>query len=529
MAVTLKVTGNGAFHGSATSLESYSVSESGTPISLADSSGGTGDIDFSVVVNDDTFKLLYDTVTLEDDSNGTTTGRVSDISTYEDLARVGAASRLNLLVNEVTAMPFTGSVRDAFIYYFSLAGITEDLIVDASFTETITTVGFRADLWERLKQLCAVGRAEIALVSNQIVVRPLRTRLLEARRNSSMGWNIRDAKLARSVEVYAYNSEYRSNEIVYPEHGWNEDVSVYQIESGQVSVVRMTLDASLSSVEQPVAVDHVEQDYVGPSAYCLVNRDGKPISAAHWIKGGGKIEIKIMPDTTTLEMTITAPKDRGAPVSYRIAAPMGEDDVYSSLRLRGTGVVFLKEIVSISTGAAEDRAAQDVGITIDSPFVDTVGDAFTHGMSVAQYYTAPSRYIDIESTVFNRRGDKGSMIYPTFADFEAMYPTETFAEWDAIWAGKTFAEFNAAMADLLDDDFANQAFGNIGGGRVRYGSAYYRAREARTTQDGASVTAEADTTFADFNAEWAGRTFAEFNAVNSEQTFADFTLEPLKT
>ena len=134
MAVTLKVTGGGEFLGSATNLSEYSVTEDATPLAVSDTSGGTGTMQFTVVENERTHLLLDSEVELEDESNGRTTGRVASVSANRDIASVSADSRVNALMFDTTTAPFTGTLIQAFTYYFGLAGLTTELSIDPTLT-----------------------------------------------------------------------------------------------------------------------------------------------------------------------------------------------------------------------------------------------------------------------------------------------------------------------------------------------------------------------------------------------------------
>ncbi len=82
----------------------------------------------------------------------------------------------------------------------------------------------------------------------------------------------------------------------------------------------------------------------------------------------------------------------------------------------------------------------------------------------------------------------------------------------------------------VQDDFENQVFGNVGGARVRYRDAWYRIRSTSINQDGIQgASAERDTIFSDFNAEYAGLTFADWNAIFDGYNFEDYSLIPLYT
>jgi hypothetical protein len=56
----------------------------------------------------------------------------------------------------------------------------------------------------------------------------------------------------------------------------------------------------------------------------------------------------------------------------------------------------------------------------------------------------------------------------------------------------------------------------------------YRIRRASITASSTVGTAEADTTFSDFNPIWSGATFATFDGILGVKTFQDFDLAPMR-
>lgn len=532
MAVTLKVTGNGHFQGAATNLESYSVSEDSTPIEASDNSGGTGSMDFNVVedpAGDGTILLLNDTVELEDGSNGRTQAIVKTVSGNDGIATVTADSRLNLLMTNKQAAPFTGALGNALLYYFGLASLTTGIVIDAGVgARTVTYQGFDGNLWDALKAICIHQQIEISLVSSNIVVRPIRTRIAEVNRDATRSWQVSNIDLAQNIEIYYYGNTRKVNQIVYPKNGWNEDITVYQVDAGQTLEVDIPVEVSLESLQQPQVVTSVGRFDVSTSQYAVAGSDGLPIPPAQWTGTGGSLVATINPDTKSIHVVITASTlSQYAP--YRIAMSAGPSDYYSSLRILGTGVHFEATKLTIPTGVPADKSAVSVGVTVDNPYITTYDEAFSLGVATAQRWASPSQTVSATATVINRKGDKGTANAATFAQFDADNVGKTFAQFDTTWTGKTYAELDAYYTALVQDNFENQAFGNVAGARVKFRDAWYRIRSASINQENIQYTAERDTTFADFSAAWAGKTFAQFDARWVGKTYADFGVIPLWT
>src|SRR5690606_2859816 len=102
------------------------------------------------------------------------------------------------------------------------------------------------------KQLCPVYEIEIALVSDNIVVRPVRKNVAVSKRDISVSWNVSNADLARTVEVYWYNPTPITNTLVYPKGGWKREVPIYQVDAAETLEFEVPVDVSVTSVSQPI-------------------------------------------------------------------------------------------------------------------------------------------------------------------------------------------------------------------------------------------------------------------------------------
>lgn len=531
MGIDLKVTGNGTFAGSSASLESYQVSEDGTPLSGDDTSGGVGQLLFNVNEDDGpegTIMLLNDQVTLIDSARGTTTGNVTGITSSDWTASVTADSRLGVLVAEKQAQPFKGTLGEAFRYYLSLADITANIVVDDRIANrSVVYPGWFGNIWDFLKQMCIAETVEISLVSNNIVLRPVRERVVDTTRYSGQSWSVANGQLAQSVEVCYYTNKWQENILVYPKGGWQEEIEVYQVEAGEKREVQIALEVSLQSIQQPVPRDYVEREYNGPnSVYAIVGNDGLPISAARWTKNGGKITAKINEDTKSLTLTIYGSTETTyAP--YRIGVSSGPSDTYSSLRLVGTGVFFNEEFITVDTVVPASRTAQEVGVRVTNSAISSIKQAYDVGLRTAIRWGTPQQTISISASAVNRRGETGSYAYPTLDQMDAENAGLTLDQLDAKWVNKSIDDVDSYWADKVASTFENQAFGNIAGARIPYREAIYRVRTATIDPGSISMQAEADTTINDLDILWKGKTIDKFDAQWAGKTLDEFGLIPL--
>lgn len=531
MAVSIEVVGNGHFQGARTNLTQYSSTEDSTPIDPSDSSGGTGMIDFTVVEDADpegTILLLNDTVELEDGSNGRTRGLVYSVNSTGGEASVSAYARLVALNVDRGVAPFTGTLENAFRFYLGQVGIVDGIVVDDTVaTRPVVFPGFSGNMWESMKQMCAAQQVEITLVSSNIVLRALRTREVQNRTDISQNWSVGVGDAAQFIEIYNYNNEYKASGMIYPKGGWTEDMQVYQVDANETIEVEIPVDVSVQSVVQPTPVLNVPRYYEGGgSVYAIAGKDGLPIPPAQWTAQGGFLTVRIGDDSQTLIVTIKGPNEPQYE-PYSIAVQSGPSEKYSSLRIAGTGVFFNKELLTLPTAADASRATQIIGVTIDNPFIGSLTQAYTAGMLAAGKFSGTVQKLDVTALVVNRKGEKGTMNYPTIQTFNTEWASKTIAQFKTTWAGQSFDQFNKTYLAKVQDAFENQAFGNVGGSRVKFRQAWYRIRSATVTQANISYTAERDTLVGDFKSVWQGATFAQFKARFAGKTFSDFGVIPL--
>jgi len=520
-------------------IENYSVIEDSTPIDPSDSSGGFGQFSLSIPETPDTKSLLNYAVELSVLTQGVTRGTVRALGSADGAASLTADSRLGQLAVERTAGPYNGTVAGMFYYYLGLCGIDSGIFVDDTiFDQPVSLPGWSGNVWDYLKKIATALQLEVSLVSNNAVLRPVRLRTAENYRDASRSWALDTSNLARSIEIFYYNNTYATSTLAYPTGGWNEDVTIYSVDANQTITVEIPLSdfsaedgsghmASLSSIQQPTAVDYVASDYTGSSVYAVSGNDGIGIPAAQWVGQGGSLTAAINEDSRSITLTIVGPDD-ATYSPYSISVASGVSNRYSSLRLVGNGVFSNRSKLTLNTSVNHDTISEEVGATVDNEFISTLDQAYAAGAWTLKAWGSPRYTINVSTFGVNRLGDNGSYRYPTIAEFNALYAGQDVDDFNTVWSGKTVAEFNEFMVDLVQDDFANQAFGNIAGARVRLDDAIFRIRSATNTASGITYTAQEDTTIEDFNAVWAGATIADFNEEWAGNDMSEFVIAPLR-
>lgn len=514
-------------------VATFQLSEDSTPIDPSDTTGGVGQISLTIAKHRDWRHMRKQTLDLEDSAQGTTQGRVEELVDSSEVIQITAISRLAQLTVVRTAQPYRGTLEGAFAYYLSLCGITEKYIVEESVRSIpVVLPGWSGEVWLQVnKKLAPAMGVEISLVSDLIVMRPLRGRLAENHRISKLSHTISDTGLAQSVEGYVYNSHWETDQVVYPTNGVRDpEAQILQVDAGERVEIDLPIEASLISVQQPRVVRDVGPEDAGASVYTVSGNDGLPITPSQWEDFGGSVSVEINEDTRSLKLIIVgARQEQYAP--FRLAAASGPSDFYNSLQIVGTGVFFDKELVTIKTGLTVDQAATEVGATVDNEFFDTQAKLLDALVWTATRYTGPRETLTVTTSGIHRIGESGNYRFPIIADFNADLRDQgitTIAEWNALHPGQTVGEFDADRRTAAASDFANQAFGNVAGARVFYEDAYYRIRQSTIDVTDVQYTAEQDTTVGDFDAAWAGATVGEFNANRRGITVGMHNTEPLR-
>jgi hypothetical protein len=531
MAIEVDITGSGSFAGHKSNIASYSYSEGSTPVLPGDSSGGVGDVSFSVVDEADTILLYRDTLLLTDGGFGSIAGVIDSVSATDGVAEITGRSKLGRLTVPGTIVAQQTTLGAAFTTILSLVGITTGIQIDSSLTaRPIFLPGFTGDLWVFVKDLCIAENVEVSLLSDTVVVRPLRTRTLNTGNLESQSWAVSDQELAQQVEVAYYNYTVANNLMFYPKGGWTKEVQPYQVGADETLVVDLPVDGFLTSIQQPTPQLSVARGYTGPnSVYTIAGNDGLPVPVAQWVNNGGSVTVALKDNGATIEATIVgASIPNLAP--FRLAVTAGPSDVYSTLRLVGSGIAFNRQTIVRSTGLTLAETPNVEAPIIDNVSVSSLTQAVDVAARAASRYGMPGRTYSASARQINRpNAENSNVVYPTFAQWAStLTPGLLFSGFNAANAGVTFQAFTNAQFATVANNLTNQAFGNIGGSRTQYREAMYRVRSATSTAESVSFDAEPDTLFSDFADISSARTFTNIGVDFAGLTFTDFNLVPLR-
>lgn len=522
MSIRITVSGSGSFKGHDTSIGSYQYTEGSMPHDVFDDSGEVGQLFFTAVDDGNSILLYQDNVTLEDELYGSVTGRVNGFSFTNGFVDVTGTSRLNLINKEGTITSRVTTVPQYLITIFNTASVNTEIIIDPQVENTpIVAPAYEGNLWVLLKEFCSFHQLDVSLIGNAISVRPMRQREISIESVVDEIVNLNEENFVQNFDVAYYNYEQLNNVIAYPFGGWTPDVEVYSVEAGETITFDIPVNAYLESVDQPTVQDTVAKDYSGTnSVYSASGNDGLPVPASFWVAFGGSMSFELTDLGRNIRATLRGP-DFPELAPYSIAVSDGATE-YSTLRIVGSGVFFDRQTVTIPTGLTSVETPQEFGQEIDNIFIRTREEAIDAGVRARRRYALPRQTFDTTGRSLQRRSykkydylilddpvfgfldtnilalldpDTAVLLYPTFNEYDASLPSPyLFNDFDGTYSTSNFNDFDFSQAKPV-----GQAFGTIAGSRLRFREAYYRVRTTQVSESQASISAEFDTLFSDFN------------------------------
>ena len=490
----------------------YSYSEEVTSLSPSESNGGVSQVSISAIAADKSELLINNSVTMTDSERGSVAFSISNVSINEGAVNLTGKTLMARLAVLRTAGPVGGdelapmSLKDAIDYYCGLVNVTP--IYDGTLGADIDLIpvnfiGWTGNVWDYLKMLCSGVSAslvdnvpfEMYIASDGLHFRYAMDRVASISK-SAKSLSIDSTESAQSVAVYNYNTSWGTDQVVYELSNFDPTTPVkdrfqssirdsIQVDAGETVTRRYTINASLSSVNQPVCAAAIDRIPPSPYAdggtgqYVIVGVEDLPIDPDEWNDLGGKLTVSLTENPNEIEVTITAPPvqqlyQNGSTTNFGNAPyKIGLEDEYPAFWITGTGVFYEKVENTLLTGASNSYTSDLEAPTVDNPFITNQHDLSCRGVAAAQVACGP----------------------------------------------KVSVSGSAAVAETFGNMIGLTEY--IGDNRFRYESVSY-------SPDGISFTGRAYSTVTDFNNTWDAKTFAEFAAVRSGVKFSDFTVQPLK-
>jgi hypothetical protein len=497
MKVELKnISGNGSIDGP--SLISYQYSEDVTSLEPSTINGGTGQVTVSALsvsgdkvgnTHPDSKLLINNQMALVHQDSGEVRFTVKQISKNVDAVSLVGDTIQSRLNKNVTARPQGGTgatLLTALRYYCGLAGISSansNLVFEGTLATDLGAisanfVGWNGNLWDHLKMFCAavsVGAnfdigIEAYIDVNKLVFRRARTTNanFDSKNLSSQSININGSATAQQVDIFNYDTSYKTNSVVQALNvnkenlqsnalGVTTDDSI-QVNPGQTVTVRFEINASLVSVNQPAAVDQISPlPYTsGDGQYVVAGNDGILLKASQWRGEGGKLTVKLTENPNEIEVTVVGPRSASLThaadselgfAPYRIGIEVADGEEYPSMYITGTGVFYNKTSHTIYTGAPASDEVELSAPAIDNPFITNLRTLYNKGAAAAQaicgpiitlsesvataesFGQTPGKLRTVESNKFRIN----TVSYSPEGTTTTASPSATFADFNALW------------------------------------------------------------------------------------------------
>jgi hypothetical protein len=519
MEVTLKnLEGNGSVFGP--SLVSYQYAEDVTSLEPSTLSGGTGQVNVTAIsvsgdkvgdTHPDSKLLINNKMLLTHAQSGEVEFTVKQVSKNIDVVSITGNTLQAQLNQEVTAAPHGGSgytLLTALEYYCSLAGISitnNNLEFEGTLDYDLDLVpanfiGWNGNLWEHIKMFCAVVSASITdnvgieayINLNTLVFRKAKTTVAEFKQQDLAGQSIaiNSFEAAQNFEIFNYNTSYKANSIVQslsvnkdnlPSVARNATTGeAIQVNANETVKIRITINASLETINQPTAVNSIlPLPYVGSSGqYVVAGNDGILLQASQWTGQGGSVTAALTENPNEIEITVVAPVSESLThaadaelgfAPYQVGVEVADGEDYPALYITGTGVFYDKVSHIMRTGADVAFINDISAPSIDNLFITNKSDMYTRGAAAAQAICGPSVELSEEVSTIENFGETpgklravesnkfriNNVSYSESGTTILALPAATFADFNAKWTSLDFADFTNTA--LNPDDFPNEA------------------------------------------------------------------------
>lgn len=503
------VSGSGTFQED--KIVSYSYTEDASPFEPQNLEGGAGQVSVTVIADEGprgTTIAVNNQIQLTDSEFGSVTFRARQVNISEASATITGETiqyRLNSTRQAVAQGGSGTTLLEAILYYCELVDVVPQFVT--GFADKLQTIevnfpGWNGNVWEHLKMLCAATPLddddntfmEMYIDDDTLWFREGATASIDFSEyvmDKSLSIDSYDA--AKEVEVFNYNTSYGVNKVVKEQRDQtgtfaiNQNASFsdsMQVEAGETTIKRFKVNASLTSVEQPVVVSQITQlpfpETHGTGEYVVVGSDDYPIDPDQWIGQGGKLEVRLTENFDEIEVRVTAPPSVEMPradgedpedvtlAPYKIGVESSGGTDYPAIYIVGTGVFFEKTSAKFVTGASEDYVADISGTSIDNPFITSKRIQVDRGVAAAQAIMGPKMEIsgsiatgvsfgDDLGSIFTDYDGKFRVNNLSFNNSNASFNASKFitvADFNSAWSGATIADFNTTNSGLSFDEFA---------------------------------------------------------------------------
>jgi hypothetical protein len=255
-----------------------------------------------------------------------------------------------------------------------------------------TFVGYSGNVWENIKAYCSIFHLDISCVAGKLTIGPRQTETSPVPTLGTLTKRINKRDQARFVEVVCRNSVPTvSGGSVTPRVMWKAD-TVYQVAVGATEEFLVQTEHSILDLQQPVAVSGISPfPYTaGTGQYVVTGSDGYIVAPAFWRDQGGLITVDTTDNEGEIKITIKGPDFDSPRAPYRISEG---DAGRPALYITGQGVINTPKTLRVSTG--NTKAAKEVGVTLDSPFIGDATLAYDAAARAARKFATPDVQIGV--------------------------------------------------------------------------------------------------------------------------------------
>jgi len=401
--------------GSELGLESdASITESATPMSPGDSSGGLGSASYSIPDSkfDDAFLLGTDIEIRDtdygDDAAGGWQGTINSVNPTNLATRFTADSIIQKL-SAVRRAPnyFDTALPDLIQEYARIC--IPDIEVDDQVMDPIQVegaYGWRDSVWNKIKELCAAYSVQASIRGGKIYLQPFGLDPID------VGLGLIQAPIltpnidSQSVAVEIINQKITpapgSTDV---KHNLNASQT---IENGQRIINVVKTNVAWESVTQPTFVNSLPYPFTGSQSSAVVYNEtsGAPQAGAFSTAGGG-LEIRLWTDyqdddlvtdstygrdLTPFDLVLiyTGPKiGTKTGTTWTVGQESsGSSNSYAGMYVVGSGIITWPETYTINTGSTNTESR--VGITVDNQFLANAAMVWEAGAFTAELYGGAS-------------------------------------------------------------------------------------------------------------------------------------------
>lgn len=246
--------------------------------------------------------------------------------------------------------------------------------------------GFSGNVWEHIKAYCSIYHLDVSFVSGRMTVSPRNKTITNLSGGAGAQKKISKREQAKYVEVVVLDSKSSAvNGFSTPILMWAAD-SVYQVNVGETQEFLVQTDHSILTLSQPVAVSGIDPfPYKsGAGQYVVTGSDGYIVSPTFWRDQGGSVTVDSTENEGEIKVTIKGPQYDSARAPYRISEG---DAGRPALYITGEGVVNTPKTIRVATGSP--NAAKEVGVKVESPFINTRLIAYDIAARAARKFSGP--------------------------------------------------------------------------------------------------------------------------------------------